>query len=72
MPGNQSLPGDFVAVECFDGNEPVHSMRLTAPDRVIETSSGRRYEANYIGINLESIPLAMLDSIDRMNFRKKK
>lgn len=62
----------FEVIEFFEGNDVLHAISLKSPSRKISTPNGRRYETNFIAISLEGIPLVMLDSIDRINFRRSK
>lgn len=62
----------FEVVEFYDGNDVIHTISIESPSRKITTTNGRRYEANYMAINLEGVPLVMLDSVTRINFRRAK
>jgi|GEM_PF-1909290 len=64
--------GGFEVIEFFEGNGVVHTISLKSPSRKISTPNGRRYETNFLAISLEGIPLVMLDSINRINFRRSK
>ena len=59
----------FDVIEFFEGNDVVHKIDIQHPSRKISTTNGRPYEANFIAISLEGVPLVMLDSITRINFR---
>jgi hypothetical protein len=59
-------------VEFYDGNDVLYQIDLRQTGRRITTTIGRRYEANFMAINLEGVPLIMLDDVDRVNFRKTK
>ena len=62
----------YAVVEFYEDHKILHTIAITDPSRRISTTSGRRYEKNFMAINLEGIPMVMLDSIDRINFRKAK
>lgn len=62
----------FEVIEFYEGNDIIHTISIKSPSRTISTTNGRRYETNFMAINLEGIPLVMLDSIDRINFRRSK
>lgn len=62
----------FEVVEFYEGNDVIHSISIRRPSRKITTTNGRRYEANFMAINLEGVPLVMLDSVTRINFRSAK
>lgn len=64
------FPNDFDVVEFFNGNDVIHTISITGSDRKFSAAKGRLYERNFIAISLEGIPLIMLDSIDRINFKK--
>jgi hypothetical protein len=63
---------NYAVVEFYEGHEILHEIEITDPSRRISTTSGRRYDKNFMAINLEGIPLVMLDSVDRINFRRSK
>lgn len=62
----------FEVVEFYEGNDVIHSISIRSPSRKITTTNGRRYEANFMATNLEGVPLVMLDSVTRINFRSAK
>ncbi len=64
--------GGFEVIEFFEGDEVVHTIFISNPSRKISTTNGRRYDTNFIAINLEGVPLVMLDSVTRINFRRSK
>lgn len=61
---------DYAAVEFYRGTDLIHRLPLKDSSRSLQTSSGQRYDFNYLAINLEGLPLVLLDSVDRVNFRK--
>ena len=62
----------FAAVEFYEGNDVVHRIPLQQPSRKISTTNGRPYETNFVAISLEGVPLVLLDSVTRINFRQAK
>jgi len=60
----------FEVVEFIEGNEVIHTISLKDSSRKIASVDERRYETNFLAISLEGVPLTMLDSIDRINFRR--
>lgn len=62
----------FGVIEFFEGNDVIHRISLKSPSRKISSANGRLYETNFLAISLEGVPLVMLDSIDRINFRRSK
>lgn len=60
----------FAVVEFYEGNDVVHRINLQKPSRKISTTNGRPYETNFVAISLEGVPLVMLDSLTRVNFRR--
>jgi len=62
----------FEVIEFYEGNDIIHTISIESPSRTITSTNGRRYETNFLAINLEGIPLVMLDSVDRINFRRSK
>ncbi|CAA6693547.1 Unannotated [Lentimonas sp. CC19] len=63
---------DFAAIEFYQDDELIHEMTLTDESRQMASSETRRYKQNFLAINLQGVPLAMLDSVDRINFIKAK
>ncbi|NBB78890.1 MAG: hypothetical protein GVY36_05510 [Verrucomicrobia bacterium] len=71
--GSETKLFDELAVaktEFYEGNDVVHRIALQKPGRKISTSNGRPYETNFVAISLEGVPLVMLDSVTRINFRR--
>ena len=60
----------FAVVEFYEGNDVVHRIAIQKPSRKITTTNGRPYETNFVAISLEGVPLVMLDSVTRINFRR--
>ena len=60
----------FAVVEFYEGNDIVHRIAIQKPSRKISTTNGRPYETNFVAISLEGVPLVMLDSVTRINFRR--
>ncbi len=56
--------------EFYFGNEVVHSIDLIKEGRLMTLSAGARYDLNAIAINLRGTPLALLDSVERINLVK--
>ncbi|MEM7790685.1 MAG: hypothetical protein AAF546_04720 [Verrucomicrobiota bacterium] len=61
---------DYSLIEFYRGNDVIHTESIEHPSRRITVSNVDRFEPNYLGINLEGIPLVILDSVDRINFEK--
>ncbi|MGJ8654103.1 MAG: hypothetical protein ACSHX8_12590 [Opitutaceae bacterium] len=61
---------DYKSVEFYNGNTVVYSLSLTDPSRKIMTTRNRIHESNYLAINLEGVPLIMLDDVTRINFER--
>lgn len=63
---------NYAVLEFYEGHKILHAIEITDPSRRITSNNGRRYDKNFMAINLEGIPMLMLDSVDRINFRKAK
>ena len=61
---------NYAAVEFYKGKDLLHRLPLKAPSRTMTGSAGRRYELNHLAVNLEGVPLVLLESADRVNFSK--
>ncbi|HKK19698.1 MAG TPA: hypothetical protein VJ952_13545 [Opitutales bacterium] len=66
------FPDGFDVVEFYRGNDVIRRISLSSSDRKFSAAEGRLYEDNFIAISLEGVPLVMLDSVDRVNFRRAK
>lgn len=66
------FPNGFDVVEFYKDNDVIHRIQLTSSGRKFSAAQGRLHETNFMAISLEGIPLIMLDSVDRINFRKSK
>jgi hypothetical protein len=66
------FPKGFDVVEFYRGNNVIHRISLRSSDRKFSAAEGRLYEDNFIAISLRGVPLIMLDSVDRINFRRAK
>ncbi|HAV13224.1 MAG TPA: hypothetical protein DCX06_07020 [Opitutae bacterium] len=60
----------YASIEFYKGNTIVHVISLTEPNRKITTTRNRLNESNYMAINLEGVPLIMLDDVTRINFER--
>lgn len=60
----------YSTIEFYRGNTVIHVMELSDPSRKISTTRNRLNESNYMAINLEGIPLLMLDDVTRINFER--
>ncbi|PXA04123.1 hypothetical protein DDZ13_08780 [Coraliomargarita sinensis] len=63
------FPAGFDVVEFYSGNDLIRSISLKRSGRKFTAAEGRLHEDNFIAINLRGVPLAVLDSVDRVNFR---
>jgi len=66
------FPSGFDVVEFYNGNEVIHRISLKTSGRKFSAAEGRLYEDNFIAISLKGVSLVMLDSVDRVNFRRAK
>ncbi|TVP79292.1 MAG: hypothetical protein EA353_06435 [Puniceicoccaceae bacterium] len=62
----------FAVVEFYEGNDLIHRISIQSPSRKLSTTNGRPYDTNFVAISLEGVPLVMLDSVTRINFRGSK
>lgn len=60
----------YSTIEFYRGNTVIHVMELSDPSRKVSTTRNRLNESNYMAINLEGIPLLMLDDVTRINFER--
>ena len=63
---------NFGVIEFYQGDDIIHEISLTETSRQMTSSGTRRYKKNFLAINLQGVPLTMLDSVDRINLRKEK
>jgi len=61
---------NFATIEFYQGTELRHRMSLKGGSRTMKSSEPQRFEANYLAINLQGMPLTLLDDIDRINFER--
>lgn len=60
----------YSSIEFYNGNTVIHVMPLSDPSRKITTTRNRLNESNYLAINLEGVPLIMLNDVTRINFEQ--
>lgn len=61
---------EYATIEFYNGNTIIHVMSLSDPSRKITTTRNRLKESNYLAVNLEGVPLIMLDDVTRINFER--
>ncbi|MGJ8640999.1 MAG: hypothetical protein ACSHYA_16530 [Opitutaceae bacterium] len=60
----------YASIEFYNGNKVIHVMPLTDPSRKLTTTRNRLRESNYMAVNLEGLPLILLDDVTRINFKR--
>jgi len=58
----------FDRVEFYSGEERIFTLSVRDGSRQITANEQAGFEVNFIAINLEDVPLLMLDQCDRINF----
>ena len=59
----------YKSVEFYQGHERLLRLPLNS-SQTLGADVPRRFEPNFIGINLKAVPLPLLDYVDRINFEK--
>lgn len=60
----------YASIEFINGNTVIHVMPLSDPSRKLTTTRNRLRESNYLAVNLEGVPLIMLNDVTRINFAR--
>ena len=60
----------YKLIEFYNGDTVLHVISLADPSRKVTTTRNELNESNYMAINLEGVPLIMLNDVTRINFER--